>query len=59
MHKKSGDFDMKDKERARRSKLVDDSELEALFDEDPCQTQEEFAESLGIAHLTTHMRLKA
>jgi len=56
---KSGDFDVEDKERARRAKLVKDAELEALLDEDPCQTQEELAKSLGIAQSTIFMRLKA
>jgi len=40
---------MENKEHAGRPKLVEDVELEALLDEDPCQTQEELAESLGIA----------
>jgi len=31
---KSGDFDVEDKERAERPKLIKDVELEALFDED-------------------------
>jgi len=43
---KSGDFDVKDKEHARRPKVVEDAEWETLFDEDPCQTQED---SLGVA----------
>jgi len=29
--------DVEDKERARRSKLVEDIELEVLLDKDPCQ----------------------
>jgi len=35
------DFDVEDKKHTGRPKLVEDAELEALFDEDPCQTQEE------------------
>jgi len=54
---KSGDFDVEDKERV--GKLIEDAELEALFDEDLCQTQEELAESLGVAQATIFMRLKA
>jgi len=46
---KNGDFDVEDKERVRKPKLVEDAELEALFDEDLCQTQEELAETLGVA----------
>jgi len=50
-HFKSSDFDVEDKERAEKLKLIKDEELKALFDEDPCQTQEELAESLKVAHL--------
>jgi len=32
--------------------LVENAELEALLIEDPCQRQEEFAESLGVAQST-------
>jgi len=39
---------IEDKERARRPKLVEDAELEALLDENPCQTQEKLAESLEL-----------
>jgi len=48
-HFKSGDSDMKDKERVGKPKLIEDAELKALLDEDPCQTQKELAESLGVA----------
>jgi len=34
---------LKGKKRARRPKLVEDAELEALLDEDLCQMQEELA----------------
>jgi len=43
---------MEDKERAERPKLVGDAELEALLDKDPCQTQEELVESVGVAQST-------
>jgi len=33
--------------------------LEALLDEDLCQTQKELAESLGVVRSTISMRLKA
>jgi len=39
--------------------LIEDAELEALFGEDPCQTQKELAESLGVTQSTISMRLKA
>ena len=45
---KSVDFGLKDEERPRQPKQFEDEELEALLDEDCCQTQEELAESLGI-----------
>jgi len=38
--------------------LVEHAELEALLDEDPCQTQEELAESLGVVQSTISMCLK-
>jgi len=39
---------VEDKKHAERPKLDEDAELEALVDEDPCQTQEELAESLEL-----------
>jgi len=54
---KSNDFDVEGKECAERPKLVEDAELEALFDEDPYQTQ--FAESFGVAQSIISMCLKA
>ena len=36
---KSGDFDVEEKERSGRPKAFKDEELQALVDEDPCQTQ--------------------
>ena len=44
---KSGDFGLEYEERPGQPKKFEDEELEALLDEDCCQTQEEFAESLG------------
>jgi len=55
---KSSDFNVEDKERAKRPKLVEDADLKASFDEDPCQTQEELTESLGVARSIISMRLK-
>ena len=43
---KSGDFGLEDEERPRQPKKFEDEELEALLDEDCCQTQEELAESV-------------
>jgi len=50
---------VEDKEYVGRPKLVENAELETSLDEDPCQTQEEFAESLGFARSIISMRLKA
>ena len=55
---KSGDFDVEDKERSGQPKKFEDEELEALLDEDPCQTQQELAESLGVDRSTVGKRLK-
>lgn len=56
---KSGDFDVEDKERPGQVKKFEDAELEALLDEDPCQTQQELADSLGVDQATISRRLKA
>ena len=45
---KSGYFGLEDEERPGQPKKLEDEELEALLDEDYCQTQEELAESLGV-----------
>ena len=45
---KSGDFGLEDEERAGQPKKFEDEELEALLDEDCCQTQEKLAKSLGV-----------
>jgi len=56
---KSGNFDTEDKERPGQPKKFEDKDLEALLDEDPCQTQEELAESLNVDQATISRRLKA
>ena len=38
-----GDFDIDVRKREGRSKTFEDTDLEALLDENPCQTQEELA----------------
>lgn len=40
-------------------KKFEDEELETLLDEDPCQTQEELAKSLGITQAAISKHLKA
>ena len=56
---KSGDFGLVDEERPGQPKKFEDKELEALLDEDCCQTQEELAESLGVTQAAISKRLKA
>lgn len=56
---KSGDFDIEDKKRPGQPKKFEDEELEALLDNDACQTLEELSESLGVDLSTVGKRLKA
>lgn len=56
---KSGDFDLKDKERPGQPKKFGDAELQALLDENPCQTQEELAVQLNVSRATVSNRLHA
>lgn len=43
-----GDFDVDDKERSGRPTTFEDTELQALLDQDDTQTQEKLAEALNI-----------
>lgn len=54
---KNGDFDVEDKHGGGREKTFKDEQLEALLDEDSCQTQEELAESLGVSQQAISKRL--
>ena len=56
---KSGNFDLEDEERPGQPKTFEDEELEALLDQDSCQTQEELAKTLGVTHQAISRRLKA
>lgn len=56
---KSGNFDLEDEQRPGQPKKFDDGEFEALLDEDPSQTQDELANTLGVAQQTISDRLKA
>ena len=56
---KSGDFDLKDKERPGQPKKFDDAELQALLDEDSTQTQQQMAERLNVGRRTICDRLHA
>ena len=55
---KNSEFDIEDKERSGRPKVYEDVELEALLDEDSCQTQKELALTLGVTQQTISYRLK-
>ena len=54
---KDGDFSVEDKPRSGQPKKFE--ELDALFEEDQNQTQEELAESLGVIQQVVSVRLKA
>lgn len=56
---KDGDFHVDDRSREGRPKTFEDAELEALLDEDPCQTQKELASALGVTHQAISKRLHA
>ena len=56
---KNGEFDVEDKEHSGRLKVYEDAELEALLDEDSCQTQKELALTLGVIQQTISYRLKS
>ena len=56
---KSDDFSLEDEERPGQLKKFEDEELEALLDEDCCQTQEELTESLGVTQAAISKCLKA
>lgn len=56
---KNGDFDTDDKERPGQPKKFEDEELEALLNEDSCQTLQELSESLGVDLSTVGKRIKA
>ena len=55
---KSGHFGLEDEELPGQPKKFEDEELEALLDEDCCQTQEELAGSLEVTQAAISKRLK-
>lgn len=55
---KNGDFSVEDKERPGQPKKFEDAELEELLDQDPCQTQQELAGSLGVTQQAISVRLE-
>lgn len=56
---KDGNFDLEDRDRTGQPKKFEDKDLAALLDENPCQTQGELAEALGVSQQTVSKRLKA
>ncbi|GJQ65186.1 hypothetical protein Trydic_g7326 [Trypoxylus dichotomus] len=56
---KDGDFDDDDRPCEGRPKTFKDAELEALLDEDPCQTQQELSLALGVTRQAISKRLHA
>ncbi|GFW78807.1 mariner Mos1 transposase [Trichonephila clavipes] len=55
---KNGDFDVEDQHGGGRQKVFADAELEALLDQDSCQSQKELAGSLGVTQQAISKRLK-
>lgn len=54
---KKGDFSVEDKERSGRPKKYEDSELEALLEEDPNQSLRELADELNVTKSSLGRRL--
>ena len=55
---KNDNFSMKDNDRPGRSSAFEDQELQALLNEDACQTQKQLALQLGVAQQKVSDRLK-
>ena len=55
---KSGHFDISDKECEERPVKFENAELEALLDQNSCQTQEKLVETLGVTQQAISNRLK-
>ena len=56
---KNNDFDTHDKDHGKPPKKIQDADLEALLDEDPCQTQTELAAALNVSQPCISQRLHA
>ena len=56
---KSDDFDVKDKEHPGQPKKFENQQLQALLEEDACQTQKQLAERLNVTQPTISDRLQA
>jgi len=55
---KSGDFDVRNEERGKPPKKFEDSELQAL-DEDDAQIQQQFADQLNVTREAVSIGLKS
>ncbi|GFU28458.1 mariner Mos1 transposase [Trichonephila clavipes] len=55
---KNGDFDVENQHGGGKEKVFEDAELEAILDQDSCQTQQELAGSLGVTQQAISKRLK-
>ncbi|GFX74178.1 mariner Mos1 transposase [Trichonephila clavipes] len=55
---KNGDFEVEDQHGGGREKVFEDAELEALLDQDSCQTQQELSGSLGVTQQAISKRIK-
>ncbi|GFW80959.1 mariner Mos1 transposase [Trichonephila clavipes] len=55
---KNGDFEVEDQHCGGREKVFEDAELEALLDQDSCQTQQELSGSWGVTQQAISKRLK-
>ena len=56
---KSDNFDVRNEERGRPPKKFQDSELQALLDENDAQTQQQLADQLSVTREAVSIRLKA
>ncbi|XP_039307939.1 uncharacterized protein LOC120358283 [Solenopsis invicta] len=56
---KSGDFDVRNKERGKPPKKFADNKLQALLDKDNTQTQQKLADQLNVMQKAVFVRLKA
>jgi len=56
---KSGNFDLKDKQRLGQPKKFEDAELQALLNENSAQTLEELSKALNVGKSTVSDRLHA
>ena len=56
---KNGKFDIEGKEHSGKPKVYEDAELEALLDQDSCQTQKELARILGVSQQAISQCLKS